>query len=56
MKVFANEIRIEILKKLAGIGNGHLGGALDLADLLAVLYSSVMKVYPENPGHPDRII
>lgn len=54
MKVFANEIRIEILKELAGIGNGHLGGALDLADLLAVLYSGVMKVYPENPGHPDR--
>ncbi len=53
-KIFANEIRIETLKELAEIGSGHLGGALDLADLLAVLYSGAMRIDPKKPDCPDR--
>lgn len=53
-KIFANEIRIETLKELSCIGNGHLGGSLDLAEILAVLYSDVLKVDHKNPENPDR--
>ena len=54
IKIFANEIRIEILKMLAEAGSGHAGGALDLADLVAVLYSGAMKIDPKDPGWADR--
>ena len=53
-KILANQIRIGILKQLAAIGSGHLGGAMDLAELLAVLYSDVMRIDPKNPDWPER--
>ena len=53
-KIFASEIRIEILKMLAEAGSGHAGGALDLADLVAVLYSGAMNIDPKDPAWPDR--
>lgn len=53
-KIFANQIRIEILKELSEIGNGHLGGSLDLADLLAVLYSGKMNIRVQEPNWEDR--
>lgn len=53
-KKFACQIRIEILKMLAEAGSGHVGGSLDLADLMAVLYGSILRVDPKNPSWPDR--
>lgn len=32
----------------------HLGGALSMADLLAVLYTGVLRVRPTEPGWPER--
>jgi transketolase len=32
----------------------HLGGALSMADLLAVLYDGVLRVRPEEPRWPER--
>jgi len=54
VKVFAAKIRIETLKALAEAGSGHVGGTLDLADLLAVLYSGKMNVKAEDPKWEDR--
>ena len=54
VKRFAARIRIETLKALAEAGCGHAGGSLDLADLLAVLYSGKMAVKPEEPKWEDR--
>jgi len=54
LKIFANQIRIETLKELAQLGSGHVGGALDLADLLAVLYQNIMQIDPKNPDDPKR--
>jgi transketolase len=54
IKILADEIRIETLKELAEVGSGHLGGSLDLAEILAVLYSYAMNVDPKNPSWPDR--
>ena len=33
---------------------GHPGGDLSAADILAVLYSSVLRIDPRNPRMPDR--
>jgi transketolase len=32
----------------------HIGGALSIADILAVLYEKVLNVFPQEPNHPDR--
>ena len=34
--------------------SGHLGSMLSMADILAVLYSGVLRVDPKNPGWPER--
>lgn len=52
----AAAIRKNILRTIASKGSGHVGGSLSIADLLAVLYSGVMNVDPENPQKEDRDI
>ena len=37
-KVLAARIRLETLKVIHSRGFGHVGGSMDLADLMAVLY------------------
>ncbi|MBR3640607.1 MAG: transketolase, partial [Oscillibacter sp.] len=53
-KVLAAEIRLETLKIIHSLGSGHVGGSMDLADLMAVLYGEVMRFDPKNPRWPDR--
>jgi transketolase len=36
------------------VNASHIGGCLSIADLLAVLYASVLRVDPERPAWPDR--
>lgn len=48
------DIRIETIKELAEFGLGHIGGSMSIADILAVLYGSVMKIDPANPQWEDR--
>ena len=43
---FAWEIRRGIVEAISSKGGGHIGGTLDLAELLAVLYGEVMNVRP----------
>ena len=54
LKVLAAEIRLETLKVIHSRGFGHVGGSMDLADLMAVLYGEVMKYDPKNPRWEDR--
>lgn len=54
LKEFAKEIRIETLKQFGNLGFGHVGGAMSIVELLAVLYGEVMKVDPKNPSWEDR--
>jgi transketolase len=54
LKRLAIEIRIETLKMIGHLGFGHIGGALSIADTLAVLYGEVMKYDPKNPKWVDR--
>mgnify|MGYP005762783143 CR=1 FL=1 len=49
------DIRIYTLKGLAAsVGFGHIGGAMSIADVLAVLYGGMMKVHPDDPKWEDR--
>lgn len=48
------DIRIETIKELAEFGLGHIGGSMSIVDMLAVLYGSIMKIDPKNPGWEDR--
>lgn len=50
----ALQIRIGTLETIAARGFGHMGGSLSIADVLAVLYGSVMKYDPKNPKWEDR--
>ncbi|GII85568.1 transketolase, N-terminal subunit [Sphaerisporangium siamense] len=50
----ALRIRRHIVDMCAGPEGGHLGGSLSSADILAVLYFSVMNVDPGAPADPGR--
>ena len=54
LNVLAANIRLETLKVIHSRGFGHVGGSVDLAELMAVLYGKVMKFNPKNPRWPDR--
>ena len=54
LEKFAATIRLESIKEFKTRGFGHVGGALSVADLLAVLYSGVMKIDPTDPNWEER--
>ena len=54
LKAFALNIRIETLKAIGTLGFGHLGGAMSVADAIAVLYGGTMNIDPKNPRWEDR--
>ena len=54
LQKFAIEIRKATLETIASLGVGHIGGALSIADALAVLYGSEMRYDPANPTWPER--
>lgn len=51
---FALEIRIGVLEEMKARGFGHVGGSLSIADALAVLYGTQMRVDPSNPNWTER--
>lgn len=51
---FAYQIRIACLEELKSLGFGHVGGALSIADVLAVLYGDIMHIDPARPDWPER--
>lgn len=54
VKKFAVEIRKETIKCLANLGVGHIGGALSIVDVLAVLYGGEMNIDPKDPKKDNR--
>jgi len=57
-KALAVKIKIKVLEMVHKANASHIGGALSMTDLLAVLYSSILKFDPANPADPlrDRFI
>src|SRR5215471_1489949 len=51
---FARTIRMSSLRMVYAAALGHPGGDLSAADILAVLYTNILKIDPGNPGWPDR--
>ena len=51
---FALRIRKGIVDAVASKGGGHLGGSLDLAEFLSVLYQCFLRVRPEEPDWAGR--
>jgi transketolase len=51
---FAKRIRIHVLEMTSAGGSAHIGSALSVADILAVLYGRVMRLDVDNPTWPDR--
>ncbi len=54
IKRFAVQIRMEIVKMISRLSAGHLGGALSIADALAVLYSGQLRHDPKNLHWSER--
>ena len=54
LKNQAKEIRKLTIEEIGTLGSGHIGGAMSIADLLALLYFHRMKVDPKNPRWEDR--
>lgn len=57
-RCLAKNIRIEALRMVAKANASHIGGVLSMADLLAVLYSDILNVQPDQPdlNFRDRFI
>jgi len=54
LKAKAKEIRKLTIEEMGSLGSGHIGGAMSIADLLALLYHHRMKVDPANPKWEGR--
>ena len=50
----AEQIRKDCIWMSTKGGTGHLGPALSIADIMAVLYGEIMKYDPKDPSWPDR--
>lgn len=53
---FAKNIRKAILKMVFEAKASHIGGALSMVDILAVLYGQVMNIDPKRPDWQERDI
>lgn len=54
VETLAAKIRRDVLSMLLDEGQGHLGGSLSIADLMAVLYGHELRYDPQNPAWEDR--
>ncbi|WP_315003569.1 transketolase [uncultured Selenomonas sp.] len=54
LKEAARRIRRATIQSIHAVGTGHVGGALSIADLLAVLYFDEMRVRPADPNWAER--
>ena len=50
----AKKIRLHALHMIHRAKSSHLGSAYSIADLLAVIYSRILRIDPQNPDAPDR--
>lgn len=51
---FSRRIRLRALELCSNKRTSHIGGALSVADILAVLYGAVLDVSPDSPDLPER--
>lgn len=51
---FARQLRIDAVEMAHRSGISHIGSALSMADIVAVLYNDIMKINPEDPADDTR--
>ena len=51
---FARQIRLNVVRMTNRGGSSHVGSALSMADIVAVLYGRILNVDPADPKRPDR--
>ena len=54
LKAKAKEIRKLTIEEIGNLGSGHIGGAMSIVDVLALLYFHKMKIDPSKPRWDDR--
>jgi transketolase len=54
MEELARKIRVHAIRMTHRAHSSHVGSTLSMAELLAVLYSGVLRVSPETVQDPDR--
>jgi len=54
LSIRARAIRKHILRMVSSGQSSHVGTALSCADILTVLYFSILNINPKNPVDPDR--
>jgi transketolase len=57
-KELSKQIRVSALKMVAKAKASHIGSALSIADIVAVLYADILNISPKNPKDSarDRLI
>ena len=50
----ALKIRMGIIRAISSNKGGHIGGSLDLADVLSVIYTDFIRIDPKNPQWDNR--
>jgi transketolase len=53
-KQFARNIRRHALRMVAHANSSHIGSGLSMADIISVLYTSILNVRPQEPSWPQR--
>ena len=53
-KFLAKRIRVKTLHMINAARSSHVGSAFSMADLLAVLYTKILKIDPDRPDWPER--
>lgn len=54
LNVAAESIRLATLQTFAGLGFGHVGGAMSIVETLAVLYGGELRHDPKKPDWEER--
>lgn len=53
-KIFATKLRISMVRQFISAGNGHVGGAFSLAEIIAVLYQNILNINSKHPKDTNR--
>jgi len=54
LRDLARKLRAHSLRMISQAKTSHIGSCLSVADILAVLYGSVLRIDPRRPDWPDR--
>lgn len=54
LRALARRLRSHSLRMISQAKTSHIGSCLSVADILAVLYGSVLRIDPKRPDWPDR--